>query len=117
MIEYVVTNIDIHDMKRYLISNKINPEKIEKHSDTVFFGPDYDMICKFYMDEKNAENNLPIFDLDHLMQRLMTNITLTSDIYIIVGIYLTASFAVADLKGNTPNSPCAEYVRNVLAVL
>ena len=117
VIEYVVTNIDLHDMKRYLISNKINPEKIDKHSDTVFFGPDYDMICKFYMNEKNVEEEIPMFDLDHLMQRLITNITLKSDIYVIVGLYLTASFAVADFKGHTQDSHCCEYVRNVLAVL
>lgn len=117
VIEYIVQNIDYHDLRRYLISQKIRPEKIDKHSDTVFFGPDYDMICKFYQNEKNAEEEIPIFDLDHLMQLLMSNITLTSDIYIIVGMYLTASFAVADFKGHTKDSPCCEYVRNVLAVV
>lgn len=117
VIEYIVTNIDIHDLKRYLISNKIRPEKIEKHSDTIFFGPDYDMICKFYLNEENEKNNIPVFDLDNLMQRLISNITLTSDIYIIIGMYLTASFAVADFKGTTSDSPCCEYIRNTLAVI
>ena len=75
------------------------------------------MICKFYLNEENEKNNIPVFDLDNLMQRLISNITLTSDIYIIIGMYLTASFAVADFKGTTSDSPCCEYIRNTLAVI
>jgi len=116
VIEYVVTNIDIYDVKRFLISSKVNPEKVNKHQDLMFFGADYAMICKFYNDEKNIENGIPYFDLDNLINRLMSNIVLKSDIYIILGMYLTASFAVADFKGHAAKeSPCVDYVKDVLS--
>lgn len=113
VIEYVVENITFEQLKAYLATDKINPEKIEKHDDLVFFEADYKMICEFY--EKN-EDPAYHFDLDNLIQRLITNICLKSDIYIILGIYLTASFAVSDIKTHA-ESKCADYVRDVLSIL
>ena len=118
LIEYVVKNIDEFAIKRYLRISKIKEDKVNKHQDMMFFGPDYSMICKFYMDEKNAENNIPVFDLDNLINRLMSNIDITGDKYIILGLYLIASFAVADFKGPAADtSECVQYVRNVISVV
>ncbi len=113
-IEYVVNNIDYDDLKRYLVTNKINPDKVNKHQDLLFFAPDYQMICKFY--QTNDDPFVPLFDLDNLINRLMTNICLKSDIYVILAIYLIASFACADMKAHT-ESPCVAYTRTVLANL
>lgn len=117
VIEYLVTNINIYDVKRYLISSKINKEKIAKYDDLLFFTQDFQMICDFYKNETNPENDIPYFDLENLIDRLMSNIVLKSDIYIILGMYLTASFAVADFKGHATDSPCVNYVRDVLVVV
>ena len=118
LIEFINENICEHDIRRFLISNKIREEKVNKHQDMMFFGPDYNMICKFYMDESNPENGIPQFDLDNLINRLMSNIVVTGDTYIILGLYLIASYAVADFKGPSPDtSESVNYVRNILSVV
>ena len=114
VVEYVVENYDASTIRRYLITDKINEEKIEKHEDLLFFAPDYMQTCKFYENEENVNKNIPVFNLDYLIDRLMSNICLKSDIYIILGIYLTASFAMSDFAQGI-DSPCVNYVRNVLS--
>lgn len=111
VIEYVVDNIGYDDLKRYLKRDKVDPEKLEKHEDNVFFDQDYKMVCKFY------ENEAPVkFDVDNLIERLITNIVLKSDIYIILAIYLAASFAISDFRCGT-DSPCVKYVTDVLSII
>lgn len=110
-IEYVVDNITKADLIRFMSSRRIDHEKIAKHQDLVFFKPDYRMICKFYQDNSDP---LFAFDLDDLLNRLTTNIVLKSDIYIILAIYLIASFAVSDITHKI-DSPCTKYVREVLS--
>lgn len=113
LIEYVVENIGYAQLKSFLRTDKVNLEKIEKHDDLVFFEADYSMICDFY--EKNEEPEFS-FNMKSLIERLITNIDLKSDIYIILGIYLAASFAVSDIKAHT-ESPCANYVKDTLTIL
>ena len=111
VIEYVVENIGYNDLKSYLKRDKVDLEKLEKHDDNVFFEQDYKMVCKFY------ENESPVkFDIDNLIERLITNIVLKSDIYIILAIYLAASFAISDFKRGT-DSPCVKYVSDVLSII
>lgn len=113
IIEYVVENIRFDQLKNYLKTDKINLEKIDKHDELVFFEADYKMICEYYDQCESVDYR---FDLDNLIKRLITNICLKSDIYIILGIYLTASFAVSDIKTHA-ESPCVNYVRDVLTIL
>lgn len=112
-IEYVVENMTADKLKRYMDRSKLDPEKIAKNREFVFFKPFYDKICEYY---KENPDPLYAFDLDNLIDRLITNIVLKSDIYIILAIYLTASFAVADIKRGI-DSPCVNYVREVLSVI
>lgn len=112
-IEYVVEKITAADLKRFIQSKRVDPEKIAKHLDLVYFAPDYKAICKFYQENPDP---LYAFDLDNLLNRLTSNIVLKSDIYIILALYLTASFAVSDLTREV-DSPCVNYVREVLSVI
>lgn len=116
VVEYVVENIDLATLRRYLITDKVNDEKVEKHEDMLFFAPDYMQTCKFYMDAENADKNIPLFDLDNLVDRLLSNICLKSDIYIILAIYLAASYAMSDFDRKI-DSPCVNFVRNVLSYI
>ena len=114
VIDYVTDNIGYDDLKRYIQSTRINPDKLEKYEDKVFFEQDYKKICEFYYGEKAKS---PVqFDLDNLIERLITNIVSKSDIYIILAIYLTASFAVSDFKRDL-DSPAVRYVTDVLSIL
>lgn len=117
VIEYVVDNIGYNDLKKYLEKEKVNPAKIEKYLNTehIFFQKDFDMVCGYYYGEK-AESPVQ-FDLANLIDRLITNIVLKSDIYIILAMYLAASFAISDFKRGIMDSPCVKYVTDVLSII
>ena len=111
-IEYVVENIRLDELKDFIKrGEKVDDKKVDKLADYVFFETDYNSICDFY--EKEYE---PSFRLDLLLDKLITNIVLKSDIYIILAIYLAASFAVSDFKRGI-ESPCVNYVREVLSCI
>ena len=111
--EYIVENITEKDLKSFLISRRINEQKyVEKCAD-VLFNPDVTHTTKFY---STPHGDIPAFDVVNLMMRLTTNLVLKSDIYIIIGIYMTISFAITDIVNNKiDDSPCAKYVRDVLS--
>lgn len=114
IIEYVVDHIGYKDLKAYLKRDKIDLEKVEKYDGGIFFEQDYDMVCKFY---DATEGKSPVrFDVDDLVQRLITNIVLKSDIYIILAIYLAAAFAISDFTREI-ESPCVKYVTDVLSII
>ena len=122
IIEYIVTNITYDDLKKFLQKDKIDEEKVAKHTEALFFEYDRKVVTEFYMDPPADLDGVPKFDLESLINRLVSNINLKSDIYMILGVYLTASFAMSDFKfAKTPeqieSSPCAKYVREVLAIL
>lgn len=115
VIEYVVENITLDMWKSFMETKRIKPKKVNKWMEDNFFGPDYDHTNGFYMNEK--ENDFTI-DVNNLLQLLCTNIIFNSDIYIIIAVYLILTFSKADIKEkNYENSPCATYVRDVLAKL
>ncbi len=130
IIEYIVENITIDDLKANLTSKRINMEKVVPRIKETIFLPDLGRIKSFY----HTENPLfDIFDAENLIQRLMSNITLTSDMYIISGIYHLLTFALNDFAKNIDSieeqkkdgaecpdvslSKCEEYVINVLSKL
>ena len=120
VIEYVVNNISEKDIRAYMNTRRINTEKYEKYCQDILFNPDVMVTQKFYLSDdenvKERRGDFPTFDVVNLMMRLATNIVCKSDIYIIIGIYLTMSFAVADITNqNIDGSPCAIYVRDVLS--
>ena len=70
---------------------------------------------KFYV-KGHEKDNIRSFDTSNLLLRLLNNITIKSDIYIILGIYTTLSFAMSDITNEKiSDSPCIVYVRDVLS--
>lgn len=117
IIEYIVKNISLNDWKSYLVSKKINEEKYAEKCEDLIFNPDISATYKFYINA-NEDNNIPRFDVVNLLMRLISNIVLKTDIYIILGVYLMLSFAMADFNnGKIDESPCTVYVRDVLSKL
>jgi hypothetical protein len=113
IIEYVVNNVTLKDIKDFLISRRINEDKYAEKGKDILFNPDLTRKQKFYSE---AHDDIPAFDVVNLMMRLITNIVCHSDIYIITGIYLTLSFAMADIANNkVDDSPHVTYVRDVLS--
>ena len=120
LIDYVAEHFDSARILRNTIHTKnINGKKIGQYrNDLMFFGPDYTKICECYKDaEKHPE--IPVhFDLDHLINLLLTNTDIKADRLIVLGIYLIASFAVSDfMNPETPDMRCRNYVTDVLALV
>lgn len=117
IIEYIVENISLNDWKQYMSSRRINEEKYAKQWEDLIFNPDIAATEKFYMN-KDGYENIPTFDVVNLLMRLTSNTVLKTDIILLLGVYLTISFAMQDL-GNKKidDSPCIKYVREVLSVL
>lgn len=109
-IEYVVKNIDEKVIKHYLHTKKINLEKFGKIAQELFFKPDFDFTRAFYEVE---HGNVPAFDMELVMQKLISNIDCKVDKTIVTAIYLAITFAITDIKNDT-ESECANYVRDVI---
>ena len=85
--------------------------------DDNYFDPDMEHTINFYKAE-SVENQAIVIDVPDLIARMCSNIVFNSDIYIIIAVYLILTFSKVDIKeGNFDNSPCAKYVRDVLANL
>ena len=113
IIEYVVKNITLNDIKSFLISRRINEDKYEKYCKDVLFNPDVAHTQTFY---STPHGDIQSFDTINLMMRLASNIVIRSDIYIIIGIYLVMSFAISDIVNEkVDDSPCVQYVRDVIS--
>ena len=115
IIEYVVCNIDEKAIKNHLVSKNINVDKCREKAGEIFFDPDLMIMHKFYV-KGHEKDNIRSFDTSNLFLRLLNNITIKSDIYIILGIYTTLSFAMSDITNEKiSDSPCIVYVRDVLS--
>ena len=115
IIEYVVCNIDEKAIKNHLVSKNINVDKCREKAGEIFFDPDLMIMHKFYV-KGHEKDNIRSFDTSNLLLRLLNNITIKSDIYIILGIYTTLSFAMSDITNEKiSDSPCIAYVRDVLS--
>lgn len=123
IIEYTVQNITEKDLKNHITSKKINKEKaLPKLRESIFL-PDLGRMKVFYNEDHTI---VPMIDVENLLLRLMSNLTLNSDIYIISAIYHTLSFAMNDFakheedlkaneNGNVELSECEKYVVEVLS--
>ncbi len=113
MMEWIADHVTLDVMKKHLRKDKINYEKIDKYlEDMMYFAPDHKMICDFY---ESTEESPWHFDLDNLINRILTNLDASGDRYIALGIYLIASYAVADIKGHAMDSKDVKYVEEVIS--
>lgn len=116
VVDYMIANITLKDMKNYLsTTRKINIDKYSKIGVDMIFNPELLTLQKFY------EQGGPMFgslDVQLLMQKLISNLVLKSDIYIIMAIYTVLSFAQSEMMhGITDRDECSKYVIDVISKL
>ena len=113
VIEWTVNNIDEKTLKNYLMSKNINEDKVGKMMHNFVFKPDFNRMIKFYSED---HGDFKAFDVEHVVKLIATNEVVKSDIFIVAALYLTLSFAMTDIYNNQiEESPCAKYVRDILA--
>lgn len=114
VIEYIVKNITLKDWKNYIVSKRINEEKYAEKCEDLIFNPDISATQKFYANNENA----PKMDVVNLLMRLVSNMVLKTDIYVILGVYLIIMYGMTDFNNEkAEDSECAIYVRDVLSKL
>lgn len=113
IVNYVVENVSLQDIKNYMSSRRINEEKYAKYCSDMLFNSDVSHTQKFYAE---GHGDIPPIDVVNLMMRLTTNIDVKSDMYIVIGIYMTLWFAISDIVNEkAEDSPCLQYVRDVIS--
>lgn len=105
VIEWVVTNITLNDIKNQLTCKRVKEDKILKYLPDNVFESDYNMNCKNFAD---------ICDIDTIMLNLISNINIKSDIIWIIGIYLAAGYSLFDVDKGI-DSPCVKFVEDVVS--
>ena len=116
MIEWIVENVTLKDWQNYLVKNKPDPEKYAAKCEDILFNPDVATTFKFY--SENDDPEIPQFDVCNLMMRIVTNMVVRHDIFLVLGTYLLISFAMADFANKkAEDSICGKYVRDVLSKL
>ena len=116
MIEWIVENVTLKDWQNYLVKNKPDPEKYAAKCEDILFNPDVATTFKFY--SENDDPEIPQFDVCNLMMRIVTNMVVRHDIFLVLGTYLLISFAMADFANKkAEDSICGQYVRDVLSKL
>lgn len=116
LIEYTVKFVDLKTLKSHMVSKKLNEEKYAEKCQDLIFNYEMSIIHSLYSDaEKLNEYDIKPFNFQEFMIRVATNLTVKTDIYILLGIYGACSFASVELsKTNNQNlSPCVEFVRMV----
>lgn len=116
LIEYTVKFVDLKTLKNHMVSKKLNEEKYAEKCQDLIFNYEMSIIHNLYGDaEKLNEYDIKPFNFQEFMIRVATNLTVKTDIYILLGIYGACSFASVELsKTNNQNlSPCVEFVRMV----
>lgn len=117
LIEYTTELVNMKTLKNYMISKKLNETKYAEKCQDIICNYEMTLIYRFFNNaEVLKEFDIKPFDLQNLLIRLATNLTVKSDIYIILGIYGACSFASVELmKPNKqqPLSPCVDFVRMI----
>lgn len=112
VIEWVVNNITLKDLKNFIISKNIHSEKVRSKTHEFIFKPDLSRMKKFYDEEHEG---FPKIDVVKLLEKLISNTVVKSDIYVVAAIYLTLSFAMTDIYNGNVDEPHVKYVRDVLS--
>ena len=128
IIEYVVKNITADDIRKHIVTTKINMEKAVPALKETIFMPDFGRVKAFYAEDSNVHE---FVDVENLILTLITNKTLTSDMYIISAMFHILSFAMVDFAKHEDEykeqieqgieepkiefSECEKYINEVLA--
>lgn len=116
LIEYTVEMVNEKTLKNHLVSRRENIEKYENKCRDIICNYEMSLVCRtFNNEELLSKFDIKPFNLQKLMISLATNLTVKTDIYIILGIYSAISFASVEL--NKPKieklSPCVDFVRMI----
>lgn len=128
IIEYIVKNITAEDIKKHIVQTKINMKKAVPALKETIFMPDFGRVKAFYAEDSDVHE---FIDVENLIFTLITNKTITSDMYIISAMFHILSFAMVDFakhqeEYNTQKeqgieepkiefSECEKYINEVLA--
>lgn len=114
LVEYVSTNITMRDIMNHITTKKVNLDKYIQHSKPIIFNKELADICKIFSNEELMKSiGSKPFKFDEFIQRLVTNYTIKSDIYIITAIYQTCSIASIEINKPTGSdfSRCVNLVK------
>lgn len=114
LIEYTTEFVDMKKLKNHMVSKKLNEEKYASYCKDIICNYEFAIVQRFFKDEESLKQfNIKPFDLQQFMIRLATNITIKSDVFIVLGIYGACSFASVELMkpDNEKLSPCVDFVR------
>lgn len=117
LIEYVVNNIDEKKLKSFIHTNKINFNKFEKIKHDIAFVPEFKRTVNFYTE---PHGGVPIIDVEKIIGLLSTNTDTESDVAFVTALYLTFSYAMADIANENTDPeqlPHVVYIRDVLSRL
>lgn len=115
MIEWIVRNVTMNDWRSYLTTNKVNAEKYGLTCENLIFNSDIAKAQRFYGIPENE--NAPKFNVVNLIQRIVTNMKLKSDVHIVLGTYLIIIYAMIDINTGNNDSEAVSYVRDILSKL
>lgn len=116
LIEYTVELVNEKTLKNHLVSRRENIEKYENKCRDIICNYEMSLVCRtFNNEELLSKFDIKPFNLQQLMISLATNLTVKTDIYIILGIYSAISFASVELcKPKIDKlSPCVDFVRMI----
>ena len=114
LIEWTVNNITLSDWKSF-IGRKISDEKYMKYGSEYFFTPELARMQAFYNSgEQCGEAEC---DVNELLRRLATSVNTVTESFMLLAIYQILSYAIPDIigKDNVEESPCRDYVVNVIS--
>lgn len=111
LIEYVVENVTLKDYQNHIHSKRINDDKVKEYCDDILFGPDQSKVQKFYAE---GHGDIPGFDVENLIKRIVSNIDITQDRFIPLGVFFCLSFSITDICKGNMDAPCVKYIRDVL---
>lgn len=114
LIEWTVNNITLDDWKGFVAKNP-SDKKYAKYGIDYFFDPELARIQAFYNTEEQCGDAL--CDTNLLLRRTAAAVNSSAESFMLLAMYQILSFAIPDImaKENIEESPCREYVVNVLS--
>lgn len=114
IIEWVINNIDLKELKNYIYTKKVNQAKYESKCADIVFNPDIANVYKFYNVEDDT--TIPSIDVVNLLKILCSNTIVKSDIYIIMAIYDILILSMNDyLISKDKDTVYIKFVEDVLS--
>ena len=116
LIEYTVDFVTTKELKNYINTKRLNPEKYAEKCQDMIFNPSFAKQVEFYKNEENLKAfDIKPFDLQEFMMLVATNTAIKTDTLMLLGIYGALSFAITEIKkGDVEKvSPCVDFVKRV----